>query len=68
VPEGFIVVGCVDKAATRRLLGERLSAYEDVVYVDAGNVAVELRKDGPLGRAERAASGSPARRGRSCAA
>ena len=53
VPEGSIVVGCVDNAATRRLLHERLSAYENVVYVDAGNAAVELPEDGLLDRAER---------------
>lgn len=53
VPEGSLVVGCVDNAATRRLLHERLSCYEDVVYVDAGNAAVELPEDGPLSRAER---------------
>lgn len=44
VPEGAIVVGCVDNAATRRILHERLSGYRDVVYLDAGNGAVR-----PLG-------------------
>ena len=53
VPEGSIVVGCVDNAATRRLLHERLSSYTDVVYLDAGNAAVELPVDGPLDRKER---------------
>lgn len=52
VPEGSLVVGCVDNAATRRLLHEHLSAYEDVVYLDAGNAAVELAEDGPLDRKE----------------
>ncbi len=40
VPEGAVVVGCVDNAATRRVLHEKLSAYRDVVYIDAGNGAV----------------------------
>lgn len=53
VPEGSLVVGCVDNAATRRLLHERLSSYQDVVYLDAGNAAVELPEDGPLDRKER---------------
>lgn len=53
VPEGSIVVGCVDNAATRRLLHERLSYYTDVVYLDAGNAAVHLPEDGPLTRKER---------------
>lgn len=44
VPEGSVVVGCVDNAATRRLLHERLKAYRDVVYIDSGNGAVS-----PLG-------------------
>lgn len=53
VPEGSLVVGCVDNAATRRLLHERLSHYEDVVYLDAGNAAVELPENGILDREER---------------
>jgi hypothetical protein len=53
VPEGSIVVGCVDNAATRRLLHEQLSSYTDVVYLDAGNAAVEIPEDGPLTRKER---------------
>lgn len=44
VPEGAVVVGCIDNAATRRVLHERLSRYRDVVYLDAGNGAVR-----PLG-------------------
>jgi hypothetical protein len=44
VPEGAIVVGCVDNAATRRILHEKLMGYRDVVYLDAGNGAVR-----PLG-------------------
>lgn len=35
-------MGCVDNAATQALLHERLSSYEIVVYVDAGNASVEL--------------------------
>lgn len=54
VPEGSIVVGCVDNAATRRLLHERLSSYTDVVYLDAGNSAVELPEDGLLTARQRA--------------
>ena len=53
-PEGSIVVGCVDDAATRRLLHERLSSCTDVVYLDAGHAAVELPEDGMLIAKERA--------------
>lgn len=42
VPEAGIAVGCVDNAPTRKLLHERLSAYNDVVYLDAGNAGVPL--------------------------
>lgn len=42
VPEGGIVVGCVDNARSRRILHEKLSAYRDVVYVDSGNAGVKL--------------------------
>ncbi len=41
VPEGSIVVGCVDNAKTRRLLHHKLSDYRDLVYLDAGNAAIE---------------------------
>lgn len=41
VPEGSIVAGCVDNAKTRALLHHKLSSYRDVVYLDAGNAAVE---------------------------
>jgi hypothetical protein len=44
-PEGGIVVGCVDNADTRRTLHEKLSSYDDVVYVDAGNAGIELPED-----------------------
>ncbi len=40
VPEGSVVVGAVDNARTRAILDEKLSAYRDVVYLDAGNAAV----------------------------
>lgn len=46
IPEGGVVVGCVDNAKTRRLLHDRLSRYSDVVYVDAGNAGVDLPEDG----------------------
>ena len=42
VPEGGIAVGAVDNAPTRRILHERLSAYDDVVYIDCGNAGVAL--------------------------
>lgn len=46
VPKGAIVVGCVDNAATRRILHERLLGYRDVVYHDASNGAVKPLGDG----------------------
>ncbi len=46
VPEGGIVVGCVDSARSRRILHEKLSSYRDVIYVDSGNAGVEL-PEGP---------------------
>lgn len=46
VPEGALVIGCVDNAATRRILHDGLSRYEDVVYVDAGNAGVILPPEG----------------------
>jgi hypothetical protein len=56
VPEGAVVVGCVDNAKTRRILHEGLSAYEDIVYLDSGNAGVVELPDGAglLPRAERA--------------
>jgi len=54
VPNGSVVVGCVDNAKTREILHEGLSRYENVVYVDSGNGGVELPEGGGhLGRAER---------------
>lgn len=53
VPEGSIVVGCVDNTPTRRLLHEKLLAYDHVVYLDSGNGAVALPDDpGHLDRYE----------------
>lgn len=41
-----VFVGCVDNAATRRLLHEGLQErYKNVVYIDAGNEAVSLPDD-----------------------
>ncbi|MDP9477849.1 MAG: ThiF family adenylyltransferase, partial [Actinomycetota bacterium] len=39
VPEGSIVVSCVDNSKTRKILHEGLKRYHHVVYVDAGNAA-----------------------------
>lgn len=43
--EGCVVVGCVDNAATRRVLHERLGAMDHVVYVDSGNSAATPPED-----------------------
>jgi len=45
VPEGSVVVSCVDNSKTRSLLHEGLTGYEHVVYVDAGNAAAEIPTD-----------------------
>lgn len=45
VHDGAIVVGCVDNAATRRLLHDKLGRYKHVIYVDSGNSAVPLVED-----------------------
>lgn len=56
VGEGGIVVGCVDNPPTRKLLHERLIAYDDIVYLDAGNAGVPLSPGGtPQSRKERVA-------------
>ena len=56
VKEGGIVVGCVDNPPTRKLLHERLIAYDDIVYLDAGNAGVPLPPGGtPRSRKERVA-------------
>ena len=53
VPENSIVAGCVDNSPTRRLLHERLSVYEDVVYLDSGNGGVDLPEtENPLPHSE----------------
>lgn len=41
VTEGSIVAVCVDNAKTRAILHHKLSSYRDVIYLDAGNAAVE---------------------------
>jgi hypothetical protein len=43
----------MERRKSVHIMHERLSCYKDVVYVDAGNAAVELTEDGPLSRAER---------------
>lgn len=45
IEEGSVVVGCVDNAATRRLLHERLGSMDHVVYIDSGNSAVAPPED-----------------------
>lgn len=40
VPEGAVVVGCLDNAASRAMLHQGLCSYEHVVYLDAGNAGV----------------------------
>ncbi len=56
VPDGAVVVGCVDNAASRRVLDEKLRGYQNVVYLDSGNGAVPMpAPDTPLGREERLA-------------
>lgn len=56
VCDGAVVAGCVDNAATRRLLQEKLSEAENIVYLDSGNGAVPMpAPDTPIGREERLA-------------
>jgi hypothetical protein len=40
VPEGSVVIGCVDNAPTRRIMHEGLGDYENVIYIDSGNSGV----------------------------
>lgn len=40
IPDGSIVVGCVDNSPTRALLHDALSQYENIVYLDSGNGGV----------------------------
>ena len=56
VRPGGIAIGCVDNTPTRALLHDALSAYDDVIYVDAGNAGVPLPDPGnaePATREER---------------
>ena len=46
VEPGGIAVGCVDNTPTRALLHHALSAYDDVIYIDAGNAGVPLPDPG----------------------
>jgi hypothetical protein len=51
---GTVVIGCVDNAASRRVLDAKLRAYKDLVYIDSGNGAVPMpRPDAPVGREDR---------------
>lgn len=55
VPEGSVVIGCVDNAPTRRIMHDCLGGYENVIYIDSGNSGVPVpRTDGCLSRSERA--------------
>lgn len=45
VRSGAVVVGCVDNAATRALLHDKLNAYRYIVYIDSGNSAVDVPDD-----------------------
>lgn len=40
IPEGSVVVGCVDNGPTRRILHDHLTDYSNVVYLDSGNATV----------------------------
>ncbi|WP_047865459.1 ThiF family adenylyltransferase [Rubrobacter aplysinae] len=54
VCDGAVVVGCVDNAATRRLLHEKLYGAENIVYLDSGNGAVPMPvPDAQIGKQER---------------
>lgn len=46
VEDGSVVVGCLDNAASRKVLHEKLMACEDVVYLDSGNGAVPMPEAG----------------------
>lgn len=45
LPEGSVLVACVDNSITRKILHEKLQAYRHVVYVDAGNAAASVPED-----------------------
>lgn len=54
VADGAVVVGCVDNAASRKVLDTALRDYENIVYIDSGNAGVPVpRPDAPITRAER---------------
>jgi hypothetical protein len=59
VCDGAVVVGCVDNAASRKALHEKLCQAENVVYIDSGNGAVPLAQmppaDAPISKDERVA-------------
>lgn len=56
VCNGAVVIGCMDNAASRKVLDEKLSEYTDVVYLDSGNGAVALPEaDAEIGQTERLA-------------
>lgn len=44
--DGAIVVGCVDNAASRQVLDEKLREFENIVYLDSGNGAVAVPDNG----------------------
>lgn len=43
--DGALVIGCVDNGSTRRILHEKLHQLRHVVYIDAGNDAVNVADD-----------------------
>lgn len=56
VCDGAVVICCMDNAASRKVLHEKLSEYKDIVYLDSGNGAVALPEGGEeIGRGERIA-------------
>lgn len=57
IPNGSVVVGAVDNAATRRLLHELLRKYRDVVYLDSGNAGIPAQDTGRVAINELTPSG-----------
>ena len=45
IEEDSIVIGCVDNGSTRKILHEKLSGFNHVVYIDSGNGSVTLPDD-----------------------
>lgn len=45
ISDGALVIGCVDNGSTRRILHEKLHQLRHVVYIDAGNSAVNVPDD-----------------------